>query len=493
MPRREDDSPSPALGTSPAATVGALTRSPSQGPRARHLGADRSERPGAEEGAELAGQHVEHPVVGLRVGVQGCLERANAALPVDEGPALLGVRGHRQHDVGASVTADARSSRETTNVLASASSRAAGRPGRSASTPPTTRALTAPVVAASMMPAVSRPGVSGRPDDAPGLGDLLRGRRRRRRGGRRAAARQRAGLERAALTGAAGHPGQACAGRVGQRRGGGQRAGHRGEPLADEDDRVTGLECLGCAGSAIVALAVGGQRLEHLGLGAGRGRRAGGRRACRGRGSRRGRRHTRQSCSCGPPCAAAGRRSATPPRARSPTRSTAVAPLEVGVGHRSALGARGHHGDARKSASSAECGRARKSMSLVSSADAGELAVGVGVLDGHPAADEHADAAGGRAGPRAAAASASGQEAGCSSPSLVAHQRRGEAVAGRGVLEGPAALVAVPLLVDRRVVAAPAGAGPCRGGGRCACAQPEAQCSQTLGVETRSNGRERNR
>ena len=41
--------------------------------------------------------------------------------------------------------------------------------------------------------------------------------------------------------------------------------------------------------------------------------------------------------------------------------------LEVGVGDRAAVGAGGHDGEARKSASSAECGRARKSMSLVPS------------------------------------------------------------------------------------------------------------------------------
>ena len=77
--------------------------------------------------------------------------------------------------------------------------------------------------------------------------------------------------------------------------------------------------------------------------------------------------------------------------------------LEVGVGHRSPSGpVAATTEEARKSASSAECGRARKSMLLVSRTARANLPAASG---GHLAADEHADApgrleAGGRCGER---------------------------------------------------------------------------------------------
>ena len=95
-----------------------------------------------------------------------------------------------------------------------------------------------------------------------------------------------------------------------------ERAGHHGQPLADEDDGpVTAQRGGGRADGAVGALA--GQGAEHLGLGARRGRDERAARPSRGHEWPAGTRHTRRSCACGTPCAAAGRRSATPPRART--------------------------------------------------------------------------------------------------------------------------------------------------------------------------------
>ena len=127
--------------------------------------------------------------------------------------------------------------------------------------------------------------------------------------------------------------------------------------------------------------------------------------------------------------------------------------------------------------------------------DPRELRVGVGVLDGEPAAGQHAGpAARPRPGPRAAAASASGQLAGASSP--VSRSRTSGVVSRSGALrvaEAEAALVADPLLVDLGVVAGEPPhdlAAPVVGAGRAAAPRSARRRS---GEETRSKGRERNR
>ena len=68
--------------------------------------------------------------------------------------------------------------------------------------------------------------------------------------------RQAAGLDRAAVTGPAGHPGEPGAGGAGELDGGRQGAVVLGQPLADEDD-AAGVE----GGGAVV-----GQRAQRLGL-----------------------------------------------------------------------------------------------------------------------------------------------------------------------------------------------------------------------------------
>jgi hypothetical protein len=84
-----------------------------------------------------------------------------------------------------------------------------------------------------------------------------------------------------------------------------------------------------------------------------------------------------------------------------------------------------------------------------------ELAVGVGILTRHPAADEHAHAlrvTGGEQAPRRSVERL-GPGRDLQVAVRVTHERLGDPVGAGGVGEGPAALVAVPLLVDRRVVA----------------------------------------
>ena len=123
--------------------------------------------------------------------------------------------------------------------------------------------------------------------------------------------------------------------------------------------------------------------------------------------------------------------------------------------------------------------------------DAGELAVGVGVLGGRATADEDAGGAG--------AAQAGGGDleglgpaGGAQLAGLVAHQRgrepvgeRGDVKAQRPLSQFHSSLTAGSLAAMRRRTT------PRRWSVR--MAHPEAQPSQTVGVEIRSKGRERKR
>jgi hypothetical protein len=111
--------------------------------------------------------------------------------------------------------------------------------------------------------------------------------------------------------------------------------------------------------------------------------------------------------------------------------------------------------------------------------------VGVGVLGGAAPADQHAGAS--RRGQQRPPTMASDHDAGRRPPSS-SRTRGGDPVADPGVGERPAALVAVPLLVD--LGSSPArrrSTTPRRWSVR--WAQPDAQCSHTLGLDTRSKGR----
>ena len=177
-PGGEDEAARPrALGTSPA--LDRRGRGARARPRAErgHLGADLAQRAGAEELAHLVGEHVEHAVVADVAGLEGRLEGARRGPPsrrtcrpsrraAATGRTTSATRGDRRR----------RGSRGRRRTVGSRASAAPARPRSAGSTPPTTRAPSSPVAAAARMPAVSRPGVVGQADDAPGRGDLGAGR-----------------------------------------------------------------------------------------------------------------------------------------------------------------------------------------------------------------------------------------------------------------------------------------------------------------------------
>ena len=154
--------------------------------------------------------------------------------------------------------------------------------------------------------------------------------------------------------------------------------------------------------------------------------------------------------ACAPPCGAAGRRSATPP----PARSRRAAPRAPSPARRRrpsiGLPATG----TREELGLLAGVRAGAEVDVVGAeGEPGELGVRVGVLERQPAAGQHAGLA-------ARLRQALGGDAqrlrpgrGLQHAVLVTDQRVGEPVGLGGVGERPAALVAVPLLVDLRVVA----------------------------------------
>ncbi len=259
----------------------------------------------------------------------------------------------------ARVTSVSRSSRATTNdAAASASRKACGSAVSSGSTPPTTRPPSSPLIGRGHDRVGVAAGLLGQAVDAPGGGDVDPGPGV----GQRAAAGQQlgqaAGLDGTAVAGPARHPGQPGAGLRGQRDRGGVGAGRGREPLAEQDHR----------GAVDAVVALGAERLERGGLLARDDRdqlavhlaqAAGGERRQREDPGARGAPAT--------PCAAAGRSCRPRPRARArrgrrwrPTRGRRRSP-------RRPPGPVAATVEARNDASSAESGRARKSMSLVPS------------------------------------------------------------------------------------------------------------------------------
>ena len=418
-------------------------------PRAegRHLGAHLAHRAGAEELAHLVGEHVERAVVADLGGLEGRLEGADPALPVDEGAGLLGVRRDRQHDVGD------RGDRRGADLERHDERAGEGLGG------------TGDAEVERVDPADDeRVELTGcrRGDDAGrvaarGVGEGLhapggrhlgacRGIRERAATGQQGG--QRTGLERTALTGAAGHPGEPGAGGLGEGDRGAQRTGDRREALADEHDGVV-AQALARGGDDVGAgpLAEGAQ---HLGLGAGGGRDE--RAAHLGQAAGRDRGHgVHGGAVLAERLAQAQEDDRALVLGLQADEQHGAGRLEVGVGDRAAVGAGGHDGGGQ------EVGllggvRAGAEVDVVGAEHgAGELAVGVGVLAADPATDEHAGGGGG-AQPRGRGLEglAPGHDAQLTVGA--AHLRQLEAVADRGVGEGPAALVAVPLLVHRRVV-----------------------------------------
>ena len=213
-----------------------------------------------------------------------------------------------------------------------------------------------------------------------------------------------------------------------------------------------------------------------------------------GRRERRDRVH-RQPAPCGAPCAAAGRRSGTPPPARGRP-APPPAPPPLGVRHEPVSGRARPPGRRGSRPPPAECGRARKSMSLVPSATRANFAYAYAssTVSRPPVSTPTPSP---RRGPRAAprpppqrlGPARLAQLAGARRPAPAASVSRSAAVAywkpHRPLSQFHSSLTAGSSPASRRITL------PRRWSVR--SAQPDAQCSHTLGVETRSNGRARNR
>ena len=220
---------------------------------------------------------------------------------------------------------------------------------------------------------------------------------------------QAAGLDRAAIARPTRHPRQPGPGLRRQFGCRGEGAGRRREALAEQHDRGAVHAVLG-----LLEQRSGGpppRRRERLG--------PNGRRACAARGWCTARARSPGCGRPGPPCAAGGRSRRPRPRARGrpgppsrPTRGRRTLLRRCRV--RSA-----RPGSARNAASSAECGRARKSMSLVPSATRANLpyAKASSAVSRPPVSTPTPPAALAAARPRAATVNASGQDAGRSRPS----------------------------------------------------------------------------
>ena len=372
--------------------------------------------------------------------------------------------------------------------MSSASSASRGSARSAGSTPATTSAPSRPAAAAAMMPSVSRPGWLGMTpasrSHAPASSARAAASVTEAAAGQQVG--QAAGVDRAAVTGAPRHPGQL---RAGTRRPAPPRpTGHPGRVASRSPTSRTAPGCaqrLARPRRARRARRASSPGHDPGDLGAELLQPAGDERrervhrqlrlvyALRSRRKRIG-----HSSSGSRPTMHHGRRA-----------------LDVGVGD---VGGAGRPRQARNSASS-RGERPGPEVDVVGAQrDPGELGVRVRVLDGQPAAGQHADAVRAVAGvaqplggdaraprsrtPRAARRCAASRTSGVVMP-----------VGGGGVLEAPAALVAVPLLVDRRVVAGQPAHAPCPGGGRCAARSRPSSARTRSGVETRSNGRARNR
>ena len=332
------------------------------------LGVHGGERLQPELDAEGVGQPVEHAVVGQRVRDERLRERARAALPRDERAGLLGRRRDGQHDVrplGHLGVPDLERDEERARGRAprGRSPGRAGRPARGRRRRGRRGGRRARRRGSRWSSGRARRAGARRPRRRRGR----RGRRSRRPGGRRAAAtaagrpRPRTARPRGAAPRRAG---RRCA--AASRSGRGEPAGHAGQPLPDEDERRRRRRAASAASARASSAPMPSSTSASVPGAAGSSvpdRRCRPRLSSAATDSTRVLRETTESRS---------RRNAMPASssASRPTSSTA------GARSRSAnvtSSVRPATWWPRKVSSSAECGRARPSTSLVPSATRANL------------------------------------------------------------------------------------------------------------------------
>ena len=228
---------------------------------------------------------------------------------------------------------------------------------------------------------------------------------------------QRAGLDRAALTGPARHPG-----RRGRRSPGPARRARRRRRAPRPAARRRGRRrrAARSASTAGPPQRAVGQRAQRLRLGAGQRGQHGGLQLLRGAGGERREVEDRQLARCARCGAAAGRRSATPPPARSRRAARRAPSSRCCVGDRAAAGAGAGDARARGTPAPRPSARGRGSRCRWCPARRGRTwrrRRRPRRSAGRRAARRRRRRHGRRAGPRPPRPSASGQEAGCSSPS----------------------------------------------------------------------------
>ena len=423
-PRREHGLPEPGPRPArPAARSGRRARR-------RRACPSRSSSPTAAAGVWVnrsasisTAERVQHPAVGQHAaGVQRRAELAAAALPVEVAAGALRVRRDREHHVGqlgdrrrVQLQAD-----QEPDLAQRGERRRPGRPGRSGRprrrpARPDRRTRRRP----GSRGVAARRGRQRARGQPPGPLDLGAGRGV---GDRAAAGQQRrhgAGVERAAVTGPARDPADRRAGARGQR--GRPRSTGRATSAARSPTRITAS----ARGQRVDDRAAGGAELgQHRGLGAGH-RRAAVSRAGLARGARRVRDQLPRwkyplPVLAGTPCAAAGRRCGASSSGSSATHSTAGAASSASVA-RPACSGLGPDDVRGQEVQLLVRVRAGPEVDVVGAGrDPGELGVGVGVLDGQPAAGaaRRCRSPPARpAGPRPPRVSASVQDASASSPS----------------------------------------------------------------------------
>ena len=384
--------PAPTAGGSAAGDVGGADAGAVPAAELVELGVHRGQRLQPQLDPERVGERVEHAVVGHRVRGQGLRERARAALPGDERAGLLGGRRDRQHDVravGHLRVPDLERDDERDPVERLAGD---GRVGQ-------VRELEAADDEAAELArrarrrgsrAVARPGCGRQVLDAPGrrevdacrgVGDRTTARQQR---------RQQAGLDarRARPTRRGTQASRApvrCASRTAAR----EAAGHRRRAARRRGSTAPAArEQLG--------------QLVAPGDGVGADARRGPPPRCR----------APRAAACPTAARARGSRARRPDSTRSLLRQHGLAqPQERDARLLLGLEADEQHGGRRSRSrerdleraagdvvaeevsSSAECGRARPSTSLVPSATRANFAVRVGVLEREATAGQHADAA----------------------------------------------------------------------------------------------------
>ena len=297
--------PAPPAGTGRRRPVrrhrGASGRCPSHA----RAGRFRRRRPAvrqAEVDADLVGQVLQHPQIRDRVGLQRGSNGRFRPSQLRNVPDFSATGATGKTTSARSVTALCRSSRLTTNGAASTAASAASGSGRSAISTPPTSSAPRPAAGAARIAAVSRPG-GGQFGDVPCGGDCSRARVAHGTAAGQQAG-QCAGLQRAAFAGAARDPGQPGPGRAASRR----RRQRAGEPASRSPTMMTR------AGKLQLRRRRRGRRARWPR------RRARTGSACPPSSSARGSRTappSHRQRACGRPCAAAGRRSATPLRVRS--------------------------------------------------------------------------------------------------------------------------------------------------------------------------------